>query len=278
MPRGWRLAACALIALLGAGTAAGELRFEVRVERNRLHAHGVASSPQHAALLASSAKSRPGDPYQRPAETNIRLDGQLPVGWRLLTDLSLRVAKELAEGQVSVVVGPAASSITIDGATGQYDKVQELLRRLRALRLTDMTLTERLTRIDTGTASFARRCERRLQALSAAGGLSFAQGSTTLSSGARPVIDRLTALLAECPELSATISGHTNALGDPETNAAVSLARAAAVRDELILRGISAERLQAVGLGAQRPLAETDDASARRANRRVELAVWRRQP
>ena len=278
MSPGWRVAACALIGLaglVGLECIAQEVRFRVEVDRGQLHAQGAVSSSQHAEFLAATAATDVNDSYPRPAVTEFRSDEPVPAGWRLLTELSLRIAKELADGHVAVVITAAESSIAIEGATGRTDKVRGLIRRMQSLRLDNMTLTERLVPIDATATGFADRCERRLAALSAAGGLSFAQGRTTLTSGARPVIDRFTSLFAECPGLRATISGHTNALGDADTNVAVSLARAEAVRDALVRRGVSADRLRAIGLGSQRPLAEGDDAVARRANRRVEFAVWR---
>jgi len=48
-------------------------------------------------------------------------------------------------------------------------------------------------------------------------------------------------------------------------------ARAAAVRDALIARGVPAERLRAQGLGAARPIADNQTESGRARNRRIEF-------
>jgi hypothetical protein len=67
------------------------------------------------------------------------------------------------------------------------------------------------------------------------------------------------------------IEGHTDTIGRTAFNRSLSEARAAAVRDALIARGIPAERLQAQGFGAARPVADNRTDSGRALNRRIEF-------
>jgi outer membrane protein OmpA-like peptidoglycan-associated protein len=65
------------------------------------------------------------------------------------------------------------------------------------------------------------------------------------------------------------VAGHTDARGDPRYNRELSQRRAEAVRRFLVAAGISAERLDAVGLGEDRLLLPQQPDDAR--NRRVEI-------
>jgi outer membrane protein OmpA-like peptidoglycan-associated protein len=68
------------------------------------------------------------------------------------------------------------------------------------------------------------------------------------------------------------IEGHTDTVGDPASNQALSERRAAAVRDYLIARfGVAAERLVAVGLGETQLLVPTPDETSNARNRRVQV-------
>jgi OOP family OmpA-OmpF porin len=67
--------------------------------------------------------------------------------------------------------------------------------------------------------------------------------------------------------------GHTDAVGDPAANLRLSQDRADAVVRWLVLAGVSSDRLEAVGYGDTRPVAENDTDAGRAENRRVEFQV-----
>jgi len=69
------------------------------------------------------------------------------------------------------------------------------------------------------------------------------------------------------------VAGHADDVGDPDSNFALSLARAYKVRAYLIDMGLPADRLVVRGYGADRPLVQGRTDAARARNRRVELAV-----
>ncbi len=69
------------------------------------------------------------------------------------------------------------------------------------------------------------------------------------------------------------IGGHTALVGDAGAMYALSLARAEAIRDELVLMGIPPRRLTVQGYGAARPVADNDTEEGRALNRRVEFTV-----
>jgi len=105
--------------------------------------------------------------------------------------------------------------------------------------------------------------------------LQFASGTATLPEAELPSLDRIAELLKTQPALTIRIEGHTDSSGSAQTNQALSLARAEAVMQALIARGIPAARISAEGLGAARPIADNATEQGRRENRRVEVYAIR---
>jgi outer membrane protein OmpA-like peptidoglycan-associated protein len=105
------------------------------------------------------------------------------------------------------------------------------------------------------------------------GDVVFDAGKASLQPSAVTAIDRLAQLLSVYPERSVRIEGHTDSAGDAAKNQLLSQRRAAAVRDALLARGVDAARVQAVGYGATRPIADNRTESGRQKNRRIEIVL-----
>jgi len=102
----------------------------------------------------------------------------------------------------------------------------------------------------------------------------FEAGKATLIARSEKLLDQIADRIKASPNVKRIrIEGHTDDQGPPKKNQALSQARAEAVRDYLIKRGIEAERLQAVGYGGVRPLDPRKTAGARAKNRRVEFII-----
>ena len=89
----------------------------------------------------------------------------------------------------------------------------------------------------------------------------------------RSELDEVFALLNDNPSLKISISGHTDDVGKPADNLALSKSRANSVVGYLIGKGIKADRLQANGFGATKPIADNKTEEGKAANRRTELTV-----
>ena len=86
-----------------------------------------------------------------------------------------------------------------------------------------------------------------------------------------PKLDRDVATLKEWGDVKVEVAGHTCNIGTDEYNMGLSQRRADAVRNYLISKGVSADRLTAKGYGESRPIADNSTREGRIQNRRVEL-------
>ena len=101
----------------------------------------------------------------------------------------------------------------------------------------------------------------------------FDGGSAALKPGAERALERLAGLLQTQPERSIAIEGFTDRTGPAEANRRLSEARAAAVKQGLVQRGVDAARIQTRGHGPGFPVASNDTAIGRQLNRRVEIVI-----
>ncbi|MCL4791192.1 MAG: OmpA family protein [Gammaproteobacteria bacterium] len=101
------------------------------------------------------------------------------------------------------------------------------------------------------------------------GDVLFATGKSEVKVGAMSNLNKLVVFLNSYPERSVQIEGHTDSVGSEDSNQGLSQRRAESVRAYLVQQGIAANRLTAVGLGENQPVASNDTQSGRQQNRRV---------
>jgi len=97
-----------------------------------------------------------------------------------------------------------------------------------------------------------------------------------LAGAAGPVLDQVASALLGGAVLRVEVQGHTDNVGGAAYNQALSEARARAVREALVDRGVPPETLVARGYGPQRPVAPNDTEAGRAANRRVAFVITER--
>lgn len=86
-------------------------------------------------------------------------------------------------------------------------------------------------------------------------------------------LDRLFTLLDENPKLKIELRGHTDDIGEPDDNLALSSNRAKSVYQYLSEKGIDPSRLSYVGLGETEPIDTNDTEEGRKNNRRTEFVI-----
>jgi outer membrane protein OmpA-like peptidoglycan-associated protein len=95
----------------------------------------------------------------------------------------------------------------------------------------------------------------------------------TLRPDAMRVLDEAITAMQADSTLRLEIEGHTCNIGTTEYNLALGERRARAVRDYLVSRGISGDRLRTISYGEERPKHDNSREETRRLNRRAGLVV-----
>lgn len=101
----------------------------------------------------------------------------------------------------------------------------------------------------------------------------FDTGSSTLKTGAREKLAKISGIVLAHPGLTLQIEGHTDSVGTDDFNQQLSERRADSVRDYLAEEGVPASTISARGFGKTQPVATNDTPEGRQRNRRVELVV-----
>ena len=86
-------------------------------------------------------------------------------------------------------------------------------------------------------------------------------------------IQQLAQHLIDTPELDAIVIGHTDNVGEAQSNLKLSQRRAETVRNVIISMGVEANRLTAIGKGDKEPKTDNSTEEGRLMNRRVEVQL-----
>ena len=103
--------------------------------------------------------------------------------------------------------------------------------------------------------------------------LYFVSATTELTPQSRASLKDVTQKIKTFPAAQVTVIGHTDRQGSTELNDALSLKRAAAIRDLLLQIGIPRDAIEIVGRGEREPVVQTADGVIEERNRRVEIKL-----
>jgi outer membrane protein OmpA-like peptidoglycan-associated protein len=106
--------------------------------------------------------------------------------------------------------------------------------------------------------------------------LNFEFGTTQLTRASNPTVNNLAAILKAYPSAEVQLEGHTDNVGDPDANKALSFNRAESVKALLVKNGVTAKRLSTTGHGQDRPVAANNTEAGKARNRRLELVVLKK--
>jgi outer membrane protein OmpA-like peptidoglycan-associated protein len=109
--------------------------------------------------------------------------------------------------------------------------------------------------------------------LNTLGTITFASGSTALTSHDKTIVKKAAAILKADPTIHIQLQGDTDSVGPAAYNLTVSRLRAHTVANALHALGIATSRMAVVGYGETHPKASNSSPSGRAANRRVDLAA-----
>lgn len=101
----------------------------------------------------------------------------------------------------------------------------------------------------------------------------FDTDSAVLKQTAFAELDAYAEFVEKVGDASVKVTGHTDSVGNARYNQKLSERRANAVKDYLVSKGISADRITAEGAGEASPIASNDTDEGRAQNRRVVVEI-----
>lgn len=101
----------------------------------------------------------------------------------------------------------------------------------------------------------------------------FDTGKSAVKPEGEIFLDRVVAILKEKTKANVVVEGHTDNVGSAQANLQLSQARAAAVKQGFLARGLKDARIQVQGFGVTNPVADNATLAGRQLNRRTEIIV-----
>jgi OOP family OmpA-OmpF porin len=103
--------------------------------------------------------------------------------------------------------------------------------------------------------------------------LIFEARSSKIDPESDPELDAVVQMMSDNPTMIIQLEGHTDYLGNSKDNLKLSQERVQSVREYLISKGISRNRLKTKAFGGAQPLSRDNTPEAHRLNRRVEVRI-----
>ena len=117
------------------------------------------------------------------------------------------------------------------------------------------------------------RQENEILKLTMSSEVSFDFNSANIKSTFQFSLNKIADIMSRYPQTQIVVVGHTDNVGSDQYNLELSLRRANAVADYLIVRGVETSRLGTEGRGEMEPIASNITVTGRSQNRRVEIFV-----
>jgi outer membrane protein OmpA-like peptidoglycan-associated protein/uncharacterized protein YegL len=103
--------------------------------------------------------------------------------------------------------------------------------------------------------------------------IEFEFGKTTIDPNFIHILDDIASQLERNSSVKILIVGHTDNVGNPNSNQKLSEQRAISIKNYLVSKGISRNRIETKGYGMTRPLVDNDTDHNRKKNRRTEFII-----
>ncbi len=134
----------------------------------------------------------------------------------------------------------------------------------------DFSPVETAPLVLSGEELLAQQLKNELDALNTSD-IVFNKGDITLTDEAMRILDQVAITILNYPGQVVEIAGHTDSTGDALANLELSKERAIAVRDYLLGQNVPEGRLQPIGYGETKPVADNETREGQAANRRIEF-------
>lgn len=194
-------------------------------------------------ISACATTSNPDDPYAKTKQ-----------GAMIGAAAGAIAGLFVGDGELDEVLGGAAVGAGLGAGVGVYmDKQQRELEQIEG-------------------AEVERMDEETLR-VSFDSDILFDVDSAVLSEGSKYDLTEFAGVMTEYPKTGILVQGYTDSTGSEEHNQRLSERRAASVQNHMLLNGVDATRIEAVGYGEGYPVADNSTAQGRQLNRRVSILV-----
>lgn len=209
-----------------------------------------------AVLTAGSISCTTLDPYTQESKTSKATKGAA-IGAGVGALLGYLTAKDKSrhDRQKAILIGAGVGGVA-GGSVGVYMDKQEA------------KLTQKL---QNSGVSVTRDGDNII--LNMPSNITFATGQSTINSGFFDVLESVALVLKEFDQTAIEVAGHTDSVGSDANNQALSERRAASVGNALSQQGIASLRINTIGYGESRPIADNSTDAGKAQNRRVELLL-----
>ena len=153
-------------------------------------------------------------------------------------------------------------------------------RRLANSRASEVELARREAELASEQVDSLRRQLENLQLRQTESGVVVTLGDVLFDTGEVELLESAHASLVEVvdllqsePDKLIRIEGHTDSVGDADSNLSLSDQRASAVMKALVELGVDQGRVTSIGLGEDFPIASNEDEDGRSRNRRVDVIL-----
>ena len=191
-------------------------------------------------------------------------DGQ-PEKWTELVDALISNVPNTEMANFDLV----DQAVEISAKTQTTEQKEQLLSSLNAFSEFGYTLKSRLIAADAN----ARRCQKRFDEIMRNGNIIFASNQSKIASQSRPILDRIVETTQFCSDVFIKITGHTDNVGNENSNLKLSRERAESVGRWLILAGVDKSKIRTEGFGSSKPITDNSTAEGRAKNRRIQFTV-----
>ena len=195
-------------------------------------------------------------------EIEVRSNISIPTNWQqVATAIIDSDITSIRQGRIDI----NGTTISLHGKVASTEQKQAIQNRMHS-RLTDLYQLENQLVV---TQDEQRLIDETLGNRI----VEFESGSATLTPKGLGILDDMANAIKRVGDQTVTITGHTDNVGNADTNLLLSNERAKAVKQYLIGRNIEAARISVAGKGDADPIASNDNEEGRTRNRRIEFTL-----
>lgn len=220
----------------------------------------VATSSDKQQLLEKLKAQYPNKPVRD--EIEVRSSINIPTNWQqIATTIIDSDISNIRQGRIDI----HGTTISLHGKVSSVEQKQAIQNRIHS-RLTDLyQLENQLVVVEGEQRLIDDTLGNRI--------VEFESGSAKLTPTGLGILDDIAGVLQRIGNKPVVITGHTDNVGNPTANLALSNKRAEAVKKYLIDQNINAARFSTAGKGDSDPIASNDNEEGRTRNRRIEFTL-----